>query len=184
MDPFSALGFAPSFAMDRALVSERRVELNKVLHPDRYIGRPPGERRAALGRALEVNEAARRLTDPVTRAEALLDLLGCPISDQGAVQPAAAFLMEIMDLREELREVGRRKDAPKIEALSARVKVRQGISLAQLTVAFEQVGADFASETPILATEAWQAHVHALIAELRYFTRFFEEAEAFLDEMD
>ena len=102
MDPFSTLGLPPSFDLDARTIAERKLALSRALHPDRYVGRPAGERRAALSRALEVNEAARCLANPITRAEALLAKWGDE-NHETPPGPSQMFLMEILELREELR---------------------------------------------------------------------------------
>jgi len=76
MDPFATLGLAPSFDVDLAAIGKIHRELSRALHPDRYIGASPSERRAALAKAIEVNEAWRIVRDPIRRADALLVLRG------------------------------------------------------------------------------------------------------------
>lgn len=188
MDPFATLGFSPSFVIKAGAISERKVELSKALHPDRYVGRPATERRLALGQSLEVNEAARRLQDPVTRAEALLERLGCLGAEENTPQPAGDFLMEIMELRQELREAGRARDAARIKALSDRVKGTQATTLMNLERAFTEVAPLLLNSSngtlPKQApADVWKKSVYAFLSELRYFRRFFDEAEAYLDEI-
>ena len=59
MDPFSILGIARNYAIDPAAVEKRHRELSRALHPDRFVGAGASERRAALAKAVEVNEAWR-----------------------------------------------------------------------------------------------------------------------------
>ncbi len=177
MNPFSTLGLPAQFSLSKKQITGQKVELSKALHPDRYVGRPAGERRAALGRALEVNDAARRLSNPVSRAEALLEVLGVSVSEEGAPQPPGMFLMEIMELRQSLREAGHASDQQRIESLIEQVRKKQSTTLKELEEAFEQVS------SPEQVVEAWQNQVLALVGGLRYFQRFFDEAEAYLDEI-
>ena len=187
MDPFATLGFSPSFVLEANVISARKVELSKALHPDRFVGRPASERRAALLKSLEVNEAARRLLDPVTRAEALLEQLGCSNAEEHTPQPAADFLMEIMELRQELREAGRARDVARIEALSKRVQVSNAATLKKLEDVFVEVTPQLSdgqkSDGAFELDAAWKGTVFGLLSELRYFRRFFDEAEAYLDEI-
>lgn len=191
MNPFATLGLRPDFALDKKVVIERKVELNKALHPDRYVGRPATERREALGKSLEVNAAARRLLDPVSRAEALLEMLDCPLSEEGAPQPEAAFLMEIMDLRQSLRDAGKSRDVDRIEQLMQAVRSRRKRTVDELAISFKQVlppqgngtCSEPEQESQVQADEKWRARTFALVGELRYFGRFFDEAEAYLDEI-
>src|SRR5690606_32621777 len=71
-DPFTILGIEPRFRLDLERVGARHRELSRALHPDRYVDRPANERRLALSRAIEVNQAFGIVRDPVRRALALL----------------------------------------------------------------------------------------------------------------
>ncbi len=184
MNPFATLGLAPGFSLSPRAISERKVELSRTLHPDRHVGRPAVERRAALGKALEVNEAARRLEDEITRAEALLELMGCSISEDRTTQPDPSFLMEIMELRQELREVGLEKDVSKIEKLHERMEQRRAETVRLLGAAFDTVlppGWD--GSQSVTVDDEWRDRAHQLVGELRYFRRFSDEAEGYLDEI-
>ena len=86
-DPFEALGVEPAFNLDLALLEQRHRDLSRALHPDRHASSGAAERRMALGRAIEVNEAFRKLKDPIRRAEALLALRGVQ-SGEGKDPPA------------------------------------------------------------------------------------------------
>ena len=46
------------------------------------------------------------LQKPLPRALYLLDLVGFPLEEQGGVQVASEFLVEVMELNEELAEAG------------------------------------------------------------------------------
>lgn len=177
MDPFDTLGVAPSFSLSLEELATRQRELSRALHPDRFVGRPAGERRVALGRAIEVNEAHRALKNPLSRAEALLSRLGLSLPE-GQEPPASPdFLMEMMELREALRMAGRARNAAEVERLAAQVRLRE-VALAQkLSAAFAL--ALEAKQGP----EALQTEIHQTLGCLRYLRRFLDEADAYLDEI-
>lgn len=174
MDPFATLGISPSFDLDARAISERKVALSRELHPDRHVGRPASERRMALSKALEVNEAARLLNDPITRAEALLSSLGAPSLESERRAPSQAFLMDILELREDLRAAGRARDHARLDGLMQRVQERKGRTLHELSRAFSEAD---------VHSLPWREEVSSWLSELRYLQRFFDEAEAFLDDM-
>ncbi len=59
-DPFDLLGIAPRFDLDLPAIELRHRELSKALHPGSlHTGAPAAERRMALSRAIDVNEAFR-----------------------------------------------------------------------------------------------------------------------------
>ena len=112
MDPFATLGIARTFDVDLAAVEKMHRELSRALHPDRYVGASPSERRAALAKAVEVNEAWRVVRDPIRRAEALLALGGVVAGRRraGAAKADPEFLMEMLEQREALAEAKASKD--------------------------------------------------------------------------
>lgn len=168
--PFEVLGVPLLYALDELELEKRHRDLSKALHPDRYAGRPSGERREALSRAITVNEAFRQLRDPISRAEALLVQLGRPISETNQPKPDPALLMQVMERREELSAARRAGDRSRVEAISAHA-----------TNDAEEVAermADAFAEEPIPVEQ-----VVKLLGELRYLRRLKEEAGAALDEL-
>jgi len=170
-DPFETLGLAPVFELDPATLERRHRELSRALHPDRYAGRPSGERQQALGRAIEVNEAFRKLRDPVHRAEVLLARHGRPVGESGGAAADPALLMAVMERREELGEARRGRDLAKVRGLTRAVREREQRVLAEMAKAFVQLPPDF-------------ARIEPLLGELRYHHRFLEEALAIEDDLD
>lgn len=170
MDPFEALGLEPAFRLDLALLEQRHRDLSRALHPDRHAAAGAAERRMALGRAIEVNEAFRHLKDPVRRAEALLARRGVP-SGEGKEPPApAALLMEVMERREALAEIRHTKNEAALHQLVSEVRGSEARTQAELA---KQFAAAAPNHDEILKR----------IGELRYYRRFLEEAGAITDEL-
>lgn len=181
-DPFELLGVPARYDLDLAELDQRQRELGRALHPDRYAGRGASERRQALGKAIEVNEAARLLKDPVKRAEVLLARLGVSVGEQAERAANADFLMEIMELREELGELRRTRNAGGVEALCQRVEARQRGVLERLERGFGQLLATGGEAAEAAESHAKGQQLLPLVAELRYYARFFVEAHAILDD--
>ncbi len=169
-DPFRVLGIDHTFALDPSALAARHKELSLEAHPDRSRSDKVA-RRSALSRAIDVNEAFRRLRDPVLRAEALLEVRGA----KGLVdeKPRAEFLMTILELRETLREAGEKRDVPAIEGMLADVARERAVAETEL-------GRLFLLER--WTDEEASALGHHLAA-VRYFRRFEEEAAAYLDAL-
>ena len=168
--PFELLGVPALFALDEHELEKRHRDLSRALHPDRYVGRPSSERREALSRAISVNEAFRKLRDPISRAEALLSHLGSEMSETNQPKPGPALLMQVMEEREALSVARRSGDRSKIEGIAADAS-------GQAEAATERM-ADAFSEEPIPVDQ-----VLKLLGELRYLRRLKEEAGAALDEL-
>jgi molecular chaperone HscB len=168
--PFEVLGVPLLFALDEQELERRHRDLSKALHPDRYAGRPSSERREALSRAITVNEAFRRLRDPISRAEALLAQLGSDPSETNQPKPEPALLMQVMEQRETLSAARRSGDRDRVESIAKQAET--GIEDATERMA------DAFSEEPIPVER-----VLKLLGELRYLRRLKEEAGAALDEL-
>ncbi len=170
MDPFETLGVEPVFSLDVSALEQRHRDLSRALHPDRHAASGAAERRLALGRAIEVNEAFRILKDPLRRAEALLALRGVA-SGEGKEPPASpALLMEVMERREALADVRQSKDEAVLRRLIAEVSAEA--AAAQLAL-----GKEFASPS------SNSAEILKRIGELRYYRRFLDEAAAIADDL-
>ena len=169
VDPFETLGVEPAYSLDLAILEQRHRDLSRALHPDRHAASGAAERRMALGRAIEVNEAFRTLKDPVRRAEALLARRGTH-SGEGKEPPASpALLMEVMERREALAEVRQTKNEAALTRLIAEVSAE---ALRTQTA----LGNEFASPT------GNPAEILKRIGELRYYRRFLDEAASIADD--
>jgi|SRR5690606_35760541 len=178
MDAFDTLGLAPSFRLDLQELSKRQLQLSQALHPDKFVGRPARERRQALGRAIEVNEAHRALKSPLERAKILLARLEGDASGAEEAPMSPEFLMEMMEMREKLRDLGRARNADAIESLHAAVKQRYSEMLEEISKGF-----DLALKEPLAFDPGSIPALRQGVAKLRYFRRFFDEAETLLDEI-
>ena len=164
-DAFGLLGLPAQFNLDPKLIEQAFHDKSKELHPDRFAQAPAAERVAALSKARALNDAYQTLKKPVPRAEYLLARAGVSIGDNERLDPA--FLMEILELREELAGARVAKQTPLIEKLCGEMKARRKKSVGALTPLFEANDLAAIKEQLIL---------------LRYIDRYLEECDAALDE--
>lgn len=169
-DPFELLGLQARYDLSVAEVEARHRELSRALHPDRFQGRSASERRQALGKAIEVNEALRALKDPVKRAEALLRRRGVAVGETREPPADPEFLMSVMEVRESLRDAQKSSDVGRVETLCDEVRERQ-------------LKAEQAFTKGLAEADAAPERLVALLGELRYYRRFFDEADAILDDL-
>lgn len=171
MDPFDLLSIPPQFLISIPDVEKRYREVSRALHPDKYLGRPASERRMALSRAIEVNEAWRILRDPIKRAEALFRRAGFQVGDRAEPAADPELLMEMMELREALFEARASKNAGAIGAIIASAKDREQTIINSLAAGLDSPNsAELAALVPSLG-------------ELRYVRRLLDEASAAEDEL-
>lgn len=164
-DPFSLLGLSPAYEVDLAALEQAFFERSKQLHPDRVTGATAAERVAALSRSRALNDAYQLIKRPVPRAEYLLARAGVTIGDNERLDPA--FLMEILELREELAEARAAENTELVARLQRAMQARRAQALDALPALF--AASDFA------AIKNW-------LILLRYINRYLEECDAALDE--
>lgn len=100
-DHYERLGLPRRFSIDPVLLEAAYLDRSRAVHPDFHHGGSGGEQAASEALTAAVNEAYTTLKDPFRRAEHLLALLGGPTATEVKDIPPA-FLMEMMDLREEI----------------------------------------------------------------------------------
>jgi molecular chaperone HscB len=167
MDPFATLGIAPTFDVDLAGIEKTHRELSRTLHPDKYVGAGASERREALAKAVEVNEAWCIVRSPIRRAEALLRLRGVDVGDAAEPKADPDFLMEMLELREALAEARQARDLPGVRRMAALVEARAGEAERALAAGFS------GGQTSSLVGK---------VGELRFYRRFLDEVSAIEDE--
>lgn len=121
-DDFALFDLPRTFAQDRANIDQRWKALQSEVHPDRFAAEGAASQRLAMQWAVRVNEAHRRLRDPLTRAAYLCELLGAPINAENNTAMPASFLMEQMEWREALDEA---TGVVEVEALDEQVLQRE-----------------------------------------------------------
>ena len=115
VDDFELFGLPRSFALDRAEIDARRRALQAEVHPDRFATADAASRRAATQWAVRVNEAYKRLADPLRRGAALCELAGVPIRAEDNTAMPAEFLRQQMAWREALEEADSRDEIDVVE---------------------------------------------------------------------
>lgn len=174
MDPFDTLGLPPRFDLPIVEIEQRYRDLQKTLHPDKFVQASASERRASLSQAVTVNEAYRALKDDLKRAEALVLRFGGAVETQRNAQDPE-LLMEVMELREGLSEARAERDLTRARKLSAEVRTREQTSRSALVSALDALAQS--------KTEAQLKQAEASLSRLRYYRRFQDEVDALEEEM-
>jgi molecular chaperone HscB len=172
MDPFVTLGIERTFDIDLAAVEKTHRELSRALHPDRHAAGGATERRMALSKAIEVNEAWRIVKDPIRRAEALFRLAGVPVGEANEPKADPEFLMDMMDQREALAEARATRDVAAAHELGARIEARGLGAERALSEGFRKAKGDGAALGLLVAR----------LGELRFYRRFLDEVSELEDD--
>ncbi len=176
MTHFEVFQLPPRYELDGADLDRRYRELSLKLHPDR--AKSDAERRSALLQSTALNDAYKVLRDPVKRAFYLLKLHGVDLEREDAEAQKDMpldFLEEVLELREELAEAGRKKDWAKVRKMANDVSARQKQALDEAVRQLASLAQDPKNDA------ARKSAAHQL-GRVRYFTRFLEEAERLEEE--
>ena len=114
---FELFGLPPAFGLDKQALEKAYREIQSRVHPDRFAHAGDAERRASLQWTTRVNEAYRVLKDPVQRAKHILELHGVDVAFETNTHMPSDFLLQQLELREELEAALRKKDASRLDAL-------------------------------------------------------------------
>ncbi len=130
---FELFGLPVSFDINSDLLSLAWRDLQRATHPDRFAHGTAQERRIAVQQAALVNEAYDTLRVPLKRAKYLLALSGYSVDEQqSAMDPL--FLMEQMELREQLGEVRQAADPfTALDRVRSEVEARERVLMVELS---------------------------------------------------
>ena len=126
---FALFGLPERFAIDLAQLDAKWKQLQGAAHPDRFATDTSAAQRVAMQWAIRINEAYRRLKDPLARAAYLCALHGVDLQAENNTAMPAAFLMQQMEWRDTLSEAGT-LDA--VDALSDEVSASRSATLKSL----------------------------------------------------
>lgn len=116
---FELFGLPARFTQDSKSLHTRWKALQGQVHPDRFALDGPSAQRLAAQWSARINEAYRRLKDPLKRAAYLCELNGAPIQAESNTAMPAEFLMQQMALREQMDEA---RSAPELDQLETQVE--------------------------------------------------------------
>jgi len=99
---FELFGLPVSFDLDKKQLHSAQLQLQSEFHPDRFVNADEQGKRLAVQQASYINEAYETLKHPVKRARYMLQISGLELNDDNETTNDTAFLMEQIELREEM----------------------------------------------------------------------------------
>ncbi|MDR7023142.1 Co-chaperone protein HscB homolog [Pseudomonas sp. 9AZ] len=121
---FALFDLQPGFRLDQELLAARYREMARQIHPDRFADASEREQRLALEQSASLNEAYSTLKSAPQRARYLLALRGPELPLEVTVQDPD-FLLQQMQLREELEDLHDSADLAGVAQFKRRLKVAQ-----------------------------------------------------------
>ncbi|MFS1420305.1 co-chaperone HscB [Vibrio splendidus] len=110
MNHFELFGLPLQFQLDGSLLSSQFRDLQRQFHPDKFAIASERDRLLAVQKAAQINDAYQVLKNPISRAEYLLVQHGEDIRGEQQTMQEPMFLMEQMELREELEDIADSSD--------------------------------------------------------------------------
>ncbi|MBS1203384.1 MAG: hscB [Proteobacteria bacterium] len=147
MDYFTLFGLPAQYPLDVQALATRFQDLQRQFHPDRFASRPQAEQLAAVQQSATINQAWQTLRNPLSRAEYLLSLHGFDLASEQHTVRDTAFLMEQLELREELDEIERAEDSARLETFQKRVKGMNDARHQQMVEQLDNQAWDVAADT-------------------------------------
>ncbi len=132
---FEIFNLPVQFELDTNKLSQLYRELQKEVHPDKFVSAGEQQSRMAVQLTSLVNQAFDTLKSPVSRAQYLLKLAGLDIDHEQDTTMDPMFLMEQMELREEIENVSSKADPlAEVDRLLKQIKN----SLKEVMASFDQ----------------------------------------------
>ena len=157
-----------SFEIDLSDLSQRYRELQRVVHPDKFVNASDRERLLSVEKAAAINDAYQILKLPQRRARYMLELQSVSFDDEKDTALEPAFLMEQIELREALGELSQTTDPmASLNTIMVDIKIRISAIVEKLRMGLEVGKLD----------EVQKINLKLLIHKMQFLIKLQEEAE-------
>ncbi|MNZ56783.1 hypothetical protein D3C78_747360 [compost metagenome] len=166
---FALFDLKPDFRIDLEQLGQRYRDLVRSVHPDRFADASEREQRLALENAAQLNDAYQTLKSAPRRALYLLTLRGNALPLEATVQDPE-FLLQQMELREELEDLQDSADLNGVATFKRRLKNAQQ----QLDDAFAACWDDAARRT----------EAERLVRRMQFLDKLAQEVRQLEERLD
>lgn len=163
-DFFELFGLPRTYDLDPAQLRRAYLNLARSIHPDRIASASPDAARMSMRLSAQLNQAFEVLSDPVRRAEYLLELAGGRSATEDRSVPPHV-LEESLELREALEEARAAGNETSLAALRAEIERRHAEHLSRIQ--------ELARAMP--GGEPQRAELRAELNAMRYYQRMLEQ---------
>lgn len=168
---FELFGLPQRYDVDASQLSTRYRDLQRVTHPDKFAQAAERERRESAQLSAHLNEAFQTLKDPIKRARYLLALRGVQTNEETDTVMDGTFLLQQMELREELEHArGATDRIARLEQLAVTLDKQRRDKQAQLQRALDD------------STAASLEKARALVREMQFIAKLADEVNSLRDE--
>ncbi|KAA3612833.1 MAG: hypothetical protein DWQ01_03785 [Planctomycetota bacterium] len=172
-DPFARLGLLRAFRVVEGDLVEAHRAASLRWHPDRFALAGEAARLQAEDEMALLNEAFDILKDPIRRAEALLTLEGFRKSETTDMSSSPEFLMEMMELKEQVAEDIRENRQEALKAKHQEMMCLEWDEIDRIKTAFDQLEAVARTDNDTRTRIFRQ--IRALLNQINYLRKTREE---------
>jgi molecular chaperone HscB len=115
---FELFNLPKTYALDTQALDRAYREVQREVHPDRFVSASDAEKRLAAQWATQANEAYRTLKSPLNRGRYLLKLNGIDTEEERNTAMPLEFLLQQMEWREAVESAKAVKDEAMLESLT------------------------------------------------------------------
>lgn len=161
-----------AFEVDGKKLANHYRELQRAVHPDRYANATEQEKRLSMQAATHLNDALNMLKKPLLRAQYLLELKGVDMRVASSITDGS-FLMEQMELREELAGIKEQSDPyDAVAGLMNRIR-------SHIQTLLREISEQFEAGTPQALEQAKQS-----VSKLQFLYKLSTQVEELEEELD
>ncbi|RDX35051.1 Fe-S protein assembly co-chaperone HscB [Kangiella sp. HD9-110m-PIT-SAG06] len=135
---FELFGLEPNFFVDQKDLSSKLKRLLQSAHPDRHAQGGSQQQMLAMQKTTRLNDAFAVLKNPVKRAQYLLQVEKDLDTTKDHTVNDPEFLMQQLELREELDTISRQKDASELMGFAEKIEQMSEQQEAELGDLFQQ----------------------------------------------
>ncbi|MGY0399942.1 MAG: Fe-S protein assembly co-chaperone HscB [Ostreibacterium sp.] len=103
-NPFQLFGLPVDYMIDKKVINDKYLMLQKKFHPDNFSNYTSKEKLMATQISANIVEGHKLLSNPIARASLLLNLSGLNFSLDEYISRDKMLLMQQMELREQLTQ--------------------------------------------------------------------------------
>ena len=167
---FEFFGLPLSYALDTQVLERAYREVQREVHPDRFVTASDAEKRLAAQWATQANEAYRTLKSPLNRGRYFLKLKGIDTEEERNTAMPMAFLVQQMEWREAVVAAKAAKDQATLAGLALTKRAEE-------KAFFSLLGGQLASDDKL-------ANAKDTVRKLRFLEKLGEEIDDAADELE
>ncbi len=153
---FNLFAIPQEFKVDLNLLQQKYLDLQRQFHPDNYITSYSESKAIILNLSAHINQGYTTLTNPLLRGILLLNLNGDNFDLSIDTKLPNTFLLEQMELHEEISEANDTNDVIKLELLEKDIEFKE-------KQVIDDIDSKFIAKDYVMAKE--------LLKKLKFYTR-------------